>query len=86
MAIKKLTNPQKMNKKFAKQLKFGAKILKEEEDKEKLYKCVKKFIRYYGIENEDSLWDNDVDSGMMTGFINECCKIVGFQKIKQKIK
>ena len=30
MAIKKLTNPQKMNKKFAKQLKFGAKILKEE--------------------------------------------------------
>jgi hypothetical protein len=75
-----------MNKKFEKQLKYGAKILKEEEDKEKLYKCVKKFIRYYGIENEDSLQDNDVDRGMQEDFINECCKIVGFKKIKEKDK
>ena len=75
-----------MNKKFEKQLKFGAKILKEEADKEKLYKCVKKFIRYYGIENEDSLQDNDVDRGMQEDFINECCKIVGFKKIKEKDK
>ena len=75
-----------MNKKFEKQLKFGAKILKEEEEKEKLYKCVKKFIRYYGIENEDSLQDNDVDRGMQEDFINECCKIVGFKKIKKKDK
>ena len=75
-----------MNKKFEKQLKYGAKILKEEEDKEKLYKCVKKFIRYYGIENEDSLQDNDVDRGMQEDFINECCKIVGFKKIKKKDK